>query len=69
MQSNLMPLLIHHSHITRAKVAMSVSTTVAADWLAAYDIKNSRHVKENTHDFTFYTVVCGSYTMCSLPAT
>ena len=33
--SILMPLLIHYSHVT---VAMSVSTAVAADWLAASDI-------------------------------
>ena len=35
VQSILMPLLIHHSHVT---IAISVSTAVAADWLAASDI-------------------------------
>ena len=38
VQSNLMPLLILHMTVTIAQVAMSVSTAVAADWLAASDI-------------------------------
>ena len=35
VQSVLMPLLVHRSHVT---IAMSVSTPVAANWLAASDI-------------------------------
>ena len=42
VQSVVMPLLVHRSHLTIAQVAMSVSTPVAADWLAASDIINPR---------------------------
>ena len=65
VQSILIPLLIHHSHVTIIipQVAMSVSTSVAADWLAASDIsqlfKNGTLKIVQILDFTFYTVVCG----------
>ena len=51
VQSILMPLHIHRSHVTIAQFAISVSTPVAAEWLAASAISQliqEWHVKDST---------------------
>ena len=46
-------------------VAMSVSTTVAADWLAASDVPQECMARSRLYTFRFYFLYRGMWTMCS----
>ena len=66
VQSVLMPLLLHRSHLTIAQVAIHVSINFCC-WLAASDIIIQEWQVKDSTDPGFYFLYCGTWKlyMCS----